>query len=77
MILMTTKYLENFHRDSPLSEYSIAKIPLAPGSPHDFKMPFEQLFWDDPISRPKTLKRLMTTGIVFIQTKIRRFNEAS
>ena len=50
MILMTTKYLENLHRDSPLSQYSIAKTLFAPGSPHDSKMPYEQLFLDDPIS---------------------------
>ena len=49
MILMTTEYLENLHRDSPLSWYSIAKILFARGSPHDSKMPFEQLFLDDPI----------------------------
>ena len=46
MILMTTKYLENLHRDSPLSQYSITKTLFAPGSPHDSKMPFEQLFLD-------------------------------
>ena len=46
---MTTKYLENLHRDGPLSWYSIAKILFAPGSLHDSKMPFEQLFLDDPI----------------------------
>ena len=48
MILMTTKYLENLNRDSPLSQYSFAKILFAPGSPHDFKMPFEQLFLMTP-----------------------------
>ena len=47
---MTFKYLENLHRDSPLFQYSIAKTLFAPGSPHDSKMPFEQLFLDDPIS---------------------------
>ena len=49
-VLMTTKYLENLHRDGPLSKYSIANFFFAPGSPHDSKMPFEQLFLDDPIS---------------------------
>ena len=44
---MTTKYLENLHRDGPLS---MAKILFAPGRPHASKMPFEQLFMDDPIS---------------------------
>ena len=49
MILMTTKYLENLHRDSPLSYYSITKTLFAPGSTLDSKMPYEQLFLDDPI----------------------------
>ena len=56
MILMTTKYLENLHRDSPLSQYSIAKTLFAPGSPNDSKMPFELLFLDDPISVGEMLR---------------------
>ena len=60
MILMTTKYLENLHRDGPLSKYSIAKIPFAPGSPHDFKMPFEQLFWMTPYHYPNDDARPLT-----------------
>ena len=50
MILMRTKYLENSLRDSSLPKYSIAKILFIPGSLDDSKMPFEQLFLDDPLS---------------------------
>ena len=50
MILMRTKYLENSLRDSSLPQYSIAKILFIPGSLDNSKMPFEQLFLDDPLT---------------------------
>ena len=55
-VLMTTKYLENLHRDGPLSKYYIAKFFFAPGSPYDSKMPFEQLFWMTPYLQGVSLR---------------------
>ena len=49
MILIRTKYLENPLSKSSLSQYSIAKILFIPGSLDNSKMPFEQLFLDDPL----------------------------
>ena len=56
MILIRTKYLENSLRDSSLSQYSIAKIHFIPGSLDNSKMPFEQLFLDDPLSGNQKIK---------------------
>ena len=49
MILMRTKYLENSLIDSSLCKYSITKILFIPGSLDNSKMPFEQLFLEDPL----------------------------
>ena len=49
MILMRTKYLENLLRDSSLSLCSIVKILFITSSLDNSKMPFEQLFLDDPL----------------------------
>ena len=67
MILMRTKYLKNSLRDSSLSQYSIAKILFIPGGLHYSKMPFEQLFLDEPIFQfndlPITSARISNTDL--------------
>ena len=46
---------ENSVRDSFLSSYSIAKILFIPGSLDNYKMPFEPLFLDDPLTNTSLL----------------------
>ena len=47
-VLMTTKYLENLHRDGPLSKYSIAKYFLLQAVHMILKCPLKNFFWITP-----------------------------
>ena len=48
MILMTTKYIENLHRDDPLSQYSIAKFFLLQAVHLNLKCSLNNFFWMTP-----------------------------
>ena len=48
MILMTTKYIENLHRDDPLSQYSIAKFFLLQAVHMNLKCSLNNFFWMTP-----------------------------